>query len=783
MAYFKLISFNGIAPQISPRLLGETLAQTAEDVILDSGRLVPLRNNTDIYTLSASGQNSIFKYETGGSDYWLEWADEGVDVVLGPIAADATDRVYWTGEHGSFPRMSNNTLVTGTAVPIPFNSASASIVIVADDTITLTELQYNSLSTATPVTYTAVGGAAVGGLTSTTVYYVIRGTSPKIQLATTAANATAGTDIDLTDVGVGGAHTLTLAGRYPRVSYRLGLPVPENTITTVTSGTTVAGDAFNFNGSSASIVIVADETITLTTAQYDSLAAGEVVQYKDGGGTQIAGLVDTTFYYIIKGTTPKVKLATTLANATAGTAIDLTGVGAGTAHSLTLADNKTQVQYSTSYVYTFVSAYGEEGPPSAASAVFDKVDGQTVTVSNMNTSAGSGAGRTHTNLASKRIYRSNTGSNTTAFQFVEQVTLATTTYADSKDNSALAELIPSTYWIGPPNEVTADYPEGSMQGLTAMPNGIFAGFTGKRICFSEPYLPHAWPVAYRTTIEETIVGIKMAGQGLIVATEGTPYIVAGTDPQSMSLVRVEAAQACLSKTSMVDMGPSVLYAGADGLVAVAGSQIEVVTEGLVSPEQWRADYYPSSLRGFLWEGRYVGLYTSGSNYGGFIFDPRGQQQNILTTLSQTSTTDATGGFTDPDDNELYLIVETSGSAFKIQKFQGNTTDKTFTWKSREYVPERPCSMGFMKVHAEAYPVVLKVYGNGSGTPFYHATIAASGSSYTVTGTTPSHDAVTISEPVVRLPSGIYSSYAMEVQSAKVVNEVCIAESIEELKGV
>jgi len=688
MAYFKLISFSGIAPQISPRLLGDTLAQTAEDVILDSGRLVPLRNNTDAYTLSATGRNSIFKYETGGVDYWLEWADEGVDVVLGPIAADATDRVYWTGEGGAggFPRMSRNDLV-----------------IVS---------------------------------------------------------------------GGGGAP-------YPDSSYRLGIPIPENTITTVTSGTSVAGTAITFDGASA--VTPGADTITLTTAQYNSLRTGDVVQYKDGGGTQIPGLTDTTFYYIIRGTTPAVKLATTLANAKAGTAIDITNDGAGASHSLTPSDDKTQVQYSTSYVYTFVSAYGEEGPPSAASTVFDKVDGQTVTVSNMSTSAGSGAGRTNTNITHKRIYRSNTGSNTTAFQFVAEVTLATTTYADSKDNSALAELIPSTYWIGPPNEVTADYPEGSMQGLTAMPNGIFAGFTGKRICFSEPYLPHAWPVAYRATIEETIVGIKMAGQGLVVATEGTPYIVAGTDPQSMSLARVEAAQACLSKTSLVDMGASVLYAGADGLVAVAGSQVEVVTEGLISPEQWRADYYPSSLRGFLWEGRYVGLYTSGSNYGGFIFDPRGQQQNVLTTLSQTSTTDATGGYTDPDDNELYLIVE-AGSDYKIQKFQGNTTNKTFTWKSKEYVPERPCSMGFMKVHAEDYPVVVKVYGNGSGTPFYHATIAASGSVYTVTGTTPSHSAVTISEPVVRLPSGIYSSYAVEVQSAKVVNEVCIAESIDELKG-
>jgi len=586
MAYFKLITFGGIAPQIGPRLLADTLAQTAENVILDSGRLVPVRNNSTDDDLSTTGQNLIYKYKTGGSEYWLEWADEGVDVVPGPIAGDNTDRLYWTGESASFPRMANDTLITSGS------------------------------------------------------------------------------------------------GSYPRASYRLGIPAPTAAPTTSVSGT----------------------------------------------------------------------------------------------------DDGTQTKYSTSYVYTFVSAYGEEGPPSAPSTVFDKVDGQTVTVSGLETSAGSGTGRTNTNLTYKRIYRSNTGSNTTAFQFVKQVSLATASTTDALNNSQLAEVIPSTYWIGPPNEVSADYPDGPMKGLTAMPNGIFAGFTGKRVCFSDPYLPHAWPVAYRITLEEEIVGIKMAGQGLIIGTKGTPYLIAGTDPQSMSVVRIEAAQACLNKTSMVDMGPYVIYAGADGLVAAAGTDVNVVTEGLISPEQWRADYYPSSLRGFLWEGRYVGLYTSGSNYGGFIFDPRGEQQNTLTTLTQTASTDVTGGFTNPDDNELYLIVETGVGGPKIEKFQGATSNKTLTWKSREFVPPKPTSMGFAKVVAETYPITLKIYGDGS--LIYHATLAASGSAYTVTGSSPtSFDPVTISEPVVRLPASLNSSYSIEVESSKVINEICIAESIDELKEV
>ena len=106
------------------------------------------------------------------------------------------------------------------------------------------------------------------------------------------------------------------------------------------------------------------------------------------------------------------------------------------------------------------------------------------------------------------------------FQFVAEVNMSATTYEDSSDNDDLEEIIPSTYWIAPPDDDTNLYPDGPMKGLTALPNGVFAGFTGKRICFSEPFLPHAWPVIYRITLEDNIVAIGAAGNGLIVTTEG-----------------------------------------------------------------------------------------------------------------------------------------------------------------------------------------------------------------------------------------------------------------------
>ena len=91
------------------------------------------------------------------------------------------------------------------------------------------------------------------------------------------------------------------------------------------------------------------------------------------------------------------------------------------------------------------------------------------------------------------------------------------------------------------------------------------------------------------------------------------------------------------------------------------------------------------------------------------------------------------------------------------------------------------SFGFLKVDAEAYPVRVKVYGDGS--VIYDATIATNGNIFSVTGTTPSFSATDITTPLVRLPSSINDTYAFEVISTKVVNEVVLGDSIAELKEV
>lgn len=68
-------------------------------------------------------------------------------------------------------------------------------------------------------------------------------------------------------------------------------------------------------------------TTDVITVNGHGFVTGQPFVYNDGGGTSLAGLTDGTTYYAIKLTDDTFKVATSSANAFAGTAVDLTGAG------------------------------------------------------------------------------------------------------------------------------------------------------------------------------------------------------------------------------------------------------------------------------------------------------------------------------------------------------------------------------------------------------------------------------------------------------------------------
>ena len=148
MAYFKRDRFSGIAPGVSPRLLAEQFGQIAENVDLESGRLVATKTNSDVYTLQNTQRRSIYLYR---DVTWLEWSEDGVSVVPGPIPGDSTDRLYFTGD--DYPRVGYvSSLVQGSSgypvnsyrlgVPAPSGAPTTTVNGEADETATPNDVSY-----------------------------------------------------------------------------------------------------------------------------------------------------------------------------------------------------------------------------------------------------------------------------------------------------------------------------------------------------------------------------------------------------------------------------------------------------------------------------------------------------------------------------------------------------------------------------------------------------------------------------------------------------------------
>jgi hypothetical protein len=88
---------------------------------------------------------------------------------------------------------------------------------------------------------------------------------------------------------------------------------------------------FSYSGKTfaSTDVNTTSEVITIGAHWYQT---GDAVVYTNGGGTSVGNLINNTTYYVIKVSSTTIKLALSLIDANAGTAINLSSQGTGSAH-------------------------------------------------------------------------------------------------------------------------------------------------------------------------------------------------------------------------------------------------------------------------------------------------------------------------------------------------------------------------------------------------------------------------------------------------------------------
>jgi hypothetical protein len=704
-------------PRLDPRLLNEHDSVIATNARIDNGFLRGWQQPSTISTLAGGGtKKTIYNFGTHASPNWLSWTTD-VDVARSPILGNLDNRTYTTGD--SYPKTLNNTLVGASAsyqlgVPPPTTAPTVANRALADK------------------------GTVTGNITTAT---------GRMQITTTTGFTISSHSDHVFELSTAGTTTQLLYFS----GFKVGLTLKVASIVDADNFTITSGDGSDYICSGDAFAgwhVAPYATVPLQILAGNVLLPNGVQVNLTGHGLRVDDILTLTDVSTVPSfSMGRGRITPVVTGSLTQTPTDFIPMDAASADlsitapghwSFTVSRNQAYVS-TREYVYTWVTNLDEESAPSLPSALVDTLDGDSVTISAFDT-----APSTNRVVSSINLYRTLTGTAGTDYQFVANFPVATTTYTESMKDAALGAILPSDTWDPPPSDLFA---------LTTSPNGFLVGASGNQVCFCEPGYPHAWPFDYRLQTDYPIVGIGLTGATTFVLTQGQPYAIFGSDPRNMTMRRIEASEACVSKRSIVAWSGAVFYAGPNGLMKATDTSLINVTAGLFTREQWQSTLIPSSIVGSIYQGLYVGFYTDGvSNSGTFIMDPNMPETGIL-----KFDTVFNGAFTDRSTGDMYLTDGTN-----LLLWNGGA-DSTVTWRSKIFVNEAPLNMGAARVVATAYPVTFNLYDGSTGTLIATRTIANS-------------------EPV-RLPAGkLYDQLQMEVVSSSsiTVRSVAAAESMYEL---
>jgi len=276
----------------------------------------------------------------------------------------------------------------------------------------------------------------------------------------------------------------------------------------------------------------------------------------------------------------------------------------------------------------------------------------------------------------KRIYRLAGTSGT--YMKVADVSLATATYNDT----ILAANLP-----GPVLESAAYYqPPTDLKSLIALPNGCLVGISGRKLCYSEPYQPHAWPPTFQRSLDWDGVSLGSLGTTVVVTTEGSHYVATGSDPSAVTPERAGTVYPCIAKRGTVSTAYGVAWPTHDGIAIQTPSGVSLLTKSLFTRREWD-DIDGTTIVAAAYDGRYVATYRPPDSTVSkmMLIDP-GDSSAMF-----EATPEATGLYADPRTGALYLLANAT-----VQKWDAGERMQ-MDWMSAEFVRPYPLNWGAGKL--------------------------------------------------------------------------------------
>lgn len=450
---------------------------------------------------------------------------------------------------------------------------------------------------------------------------------------------------------------------------------------------------------------------------------------------------------------------------------------------------------SVAYVQTFVSAYGEEGPPSAPKLYSGQKIDATYTITFAQPDPGDLG--TNRNITHMRLYRTITATNgTTTYFFVTEVAAGTVSYADNAGTNtdqviALNAQLESTNWTAPPSDI---------KGWVSMTNGIVAAFRENEVWFCEPFRMHAWPAIYALAVEYPIVGLGVQNNSLVVCTDGFTYTANGAHPSSMSLQKTAGLMPCTSRGSIVSTTDGVYFSTPAGLALAYAGGVVIATKELIRKDKWNALVQINTLRAaqlgaayYAFGQKILGVFQADAFQADAVQqdDFAGARAGLL--IDATSKTVAFNNLTSEDPITNVMTDVWSGEIFVIQNGEVQWLDisdvsqekDTFVWRSKLFQTNKKDNFGVAKIFFTVPPSTpslnpVEVIGlNQTLQDDQYGLFRAYADNVLVMTRE-----LRVSGEQFRLPSGFKADYwQFEVEARVQIDVIQVASSSRELAGV
>jgi hypothetical protein len=423
----------------------------------------------------------------------------------------------------------------------------------------------------------------------------------------------------------------------------------------------------------------------------------------------------------------------------------------------TLAAGTSTTSETRFYTYTFVTSLGEESAPAPVSTAWYGPDDSTLTLGNLGP-APSGAFL----IDRIRIYRTQSGqAGATEFYFLRELGSTQTTTTD--DGRSLGEVLPTDGWLPPP---------AGLHTLTGMWNGMLAGISGNAVRYSVAYKPYAWPVAFETLpADAKPVSLAVFGQRLLVLTTGRPVLVSGTSPDSLDEQPLEISQSCVAPRATVAFGHGVAWACPDGLAYFGEGGAKLLTNGLLTREDWQA-MHPETMVAGMYEGAYLCFFddVDGARRG-FLLDPMNPTGLYFLDVGYSAI------YFDRLQDALYILDGTA-----IKKWDASTALMTARYVTKTTALPMPFSFSWGKVAANGYPVTLKLNALELEASEIAQHVAAFPGRCVPHATGVQFTLQVPSAQAFRLPAIPARAWQFDLTTAQPVQGLAVAQSIDELRG-